>query len=192
MSVVVHLLGQPGSAKTTTAHRLAGDFSTRGYVVEVAHEVARTWHRAGENLDEHQRAILDEQERLIGNLLLAEGVDLIIDDGPLLGRIPYAVLHNQSALADDALQYHRQHLLIEGHRHVWVFLHNHVGRPWRSEGREQVTQERAAKVGEMLHALLEQIELPHLLRRGGDDTGYQTLRDIISDTLDGQGIQPRP
>lgn len=91
-TVVVNAFGGPGVGKTTCSWEIASELKKQGLCVEYVPEYAKelVWEDNMQMLDgtvEHQKILLDEQEKRIQRLI--GKADVVITDAPLLLNITY-------------------------------------------------------------------------------------------------------
>lgn len=89
MTKIINIFGGPGIGKSTIVAGLFHQMKIRHLDVEIAHEVAKdyVWENRENVLKEDQLIIFAEQHRRI--FRLADKVDFVIVDCPLLMCVPY-------------------------------------------------------------------------------------------------------
>ena len=107
MSIVVNLLGGPGTTKSTLAAELYAEMKKRRLKVEMVREVAKEWVWEGRKIGPFEQiSILGEQIKRESSLF--NKVDYIVTDSPaLLGSFYFDYNHNQTFTNQMVRDYYR-------------------------------------------------------------------------------------
>lgn len=157
MKKIICLYGGPCSGKSTLQAQLFVDFKVRGLNAEMNREYIKNWIYEGRKVNFGDQLYITSKMLKTERHLISSGVDIIINDSPILLNMVYANLYNntptEQALLENIVKYHHDYIRKNQYT-IEHFICTREGILYQCEGRYQSADE-AARID---HLIVEQLD----------------------------------
>ena len=169
----INLFGGPGIGKSVTAAKLFAELKIRNIHAELVREYIKTWAYQDRTPKSFDQYYIFGKQLWSEDVLLSNGVDIIITDSPLMMQIPYCFPEiNSVSLKMMALDFEEKYPSIN------IFL-SREGIEYQGEGRYH-DYEQALKMDETIKDFLKKNDVQFSIHSAID---FELLLDNVLSKL---------
>jgi len=147
----INLFAGPGAGKSTAAAAIYSDLKRRGYSVELINEYIKGWAYEAREVKPYDQLYVFAKQLRKEELVLRNGVDLIVTDSPILLSISYARKYgfkDWKALLDVACGFEKEYPSLN------IYL-DRGDCPYQEDGRWE-TRKQAVEMDRQIKELMEE------------------------------------
>lgn len=171
----INLYGGPNCGKSATAMAMSADFKKRGLNIEYVDEFVKKWAYLKRKPRGHNQTFLFAMQQHAEEEYLANGVDLIVTDSPLLLVTAYG-RRNKYACNDEltsiALKFAKDYPEIN------IFL-DRAGLPYDTNGRYE-SYEQALEMDRIIKDMFSELQVPFWCISPKDNVAQIVYQVIMS------------
>lgn len=168
----INLFGGPGCGKSTVAARVYSYLKTTGHNIELVREYIKTWVYLNRKPVSFDQLFTTANQIHQEDLLLQNGVDLIVTDSPILVSVFYTQLY--SDYGEELLSIARK--MDEKYPAMNIFI-DRGNRPYKTTGRWGSAGE-SKEIDKNMKACLKEWNIPYVIKPHNSP-----IERFVSDTL---------
>jgi adenylate kinase family enzyme len=165
MTLVINIIGGPGSGKSTSSAGLYYQMKLAKKNVELVNEWVKKWAWEGKKINEYDQVYISAKQIKSESLLYGK-VDYIITDSPVILGAIYEDYYNQTNNINNWIQYHLNTASANNIKHKYYYLNR--TKEYNPNGRWQ-TEEEAVKIDLAIKKYLDTNSIDYDIINIGDE-----------------------